>query len=79
MYAASVGPNFVFGTKTLRYNYQSLVSPTAAFDYDMTSRGATLVKQTEVPGGFDLTNYRSERVLGNRVRRHEDSDLAGLS
>jgi oligopeptidase B len=63
VYAASVGPNHVFGTTTLRYNYQSLVSPLAAFDYDMTSRRATLVKRTEVPGGFDLSNYTSERVL----------------
>jgi oligopeptidase B len=63
VYAASIGQNYVFGTSTLRYNYQSLVSPPSVFDYDMTSRRATLVKQTEVPGGFDRANYTSERVL----------------
>ena len=54
VYSASVGPNYVFGTSTLRYNYQSLVSPPAVFDYEITTRQATLVKRTEVPGGFDL-------------------------
>ena len=63
VYAASVGQNYVFETATLRYNYQSLVSPPAVFDYDMTSRRATLVKRTEVPGGFDISNYQSERVF----------------
>jgi oligopeptidase B len=63
VYAASVGQNYVFDTATLRYNYESLVSPPAVFDYDMASRRATLVKRTEVPGGFDLANYRSERVV----------------
>jgi oligopeptidase B len=29
----------------------------------MTSRQATLVKQTEVPGGFDRSHYRAERVM----------------
>jgi oligopeptidase B len=65
VYAASVGPNYVFGTTTLRYHYQSLVSPLAAFDYDMATRRATLVKRTEVPGGFDLSNYESERVMAS--------------
>ena len=62
VYSASVGNNYVFGTTTLRYNYQSLVTPPSVFDYDMATRRATLVKQTEVPGGFDRANYASERV-----------------
>src|SRR5260370_6907005 len=29
----------------------------------MNTRKATLMKQTEVPGGFDRANYKSERVF----------------
>ena len=47
----------------LRYGYQSLVTPSSVFDYDMNTRQATLKKQTEVPGGFDKANYKSERVF----------------
>ena len=47
----------------LRYNYQSLVTPSSVFDYDMNTRKATLMKQNEVPGGFDKANYKSERVF----------------
>jgi oligopeptidase B len=32
-------------------------------DYDMNTGKATLLKQTEVPGGFDRTNYKAERVF----------------
>ena len=62
VYAAAVAQNFVFGTSTLRYNYQSLVTPPSVFDYDMSARRATLIKQIEVPGGFDRANYTSERI-----------------
>ena len=63
VYAATAGPNFVFSTATLRYSYQSLVTPASVYDYDMTTRKATLLKQTEVPGGFDRSAYASERVF----------------
>ena len=42
-----------FDTASLRYNYQSLVTPSSVFDYDMNTHKATLLKETEVPGGFD--------------------------
>lgn len=63
VYSASTTNNREFNTTTLRYNYESLVTPDSVFDYDMNSRQATLLKQTEVPGGFDKANYKSERVF----------------
>jgi oligopeptidase B len=63
VYSTSLGPNFEFATKTVRYNYQSMVTPPSVFDYDMATRAAVLVKQNEVPGGFDRANYASERVF----------------
>jgi oligopeptidase B len=63
VYAAGLSTNREFDTNVLRYNYQSLVTPSSVFDYDMNSGQATLLKQTEVPGGFDKANYKSERVF----------------
>ena len=56
-------PNREFNTNVLRYNYQSLTTPNSVFDYDMNTEKATLMKQTEVPGGFDKNNYKAERVF----------------
>src|SRR5438876_2011641 len=63
VYSTGVGPNREFNTTVLRYGYQSLVTPFSVFDYDMNTRKAALLKQTEVPGGFDKANYKSERVF----------------
>src|SRR5260370_11414307 len=63
VYATGLGANREFKTTVLRYNYQSLVTPSSVFDYDMNTRKGTLMKQTEVPGGFDKANYKSERLF----------------
>jgi oligopeptidase B len=63
VYSASVAQNREFASTVLRYNYQSLVTPSSVFDYDMNTRKATLLKETEVPGGFDKKNYKSERLF----------------
>ncbi|MEK6334303.1 MAG: S9 family peptidase [Acidobacteriota bacterium] len=63
VYAAGLGANREFNTTVLRYNYNSLVTPSSVFDYDMNTRKAELKKQTEVPGGFEKANYTSERVF----------------
>jgi oligopeptidase B len=63
--AYSVYPenNKVFDTNTFRYAYQSMVTPMSIFDYDMDKRQSTLLKETEVPGGFDRKNYQAERIF----------------
>jgi oligopeptidase B len=63
VYAAGLSQNREFNTSVLRYSYNSLVTPNSTFDYDMNSGKSTLLKQQEVPGGFDRANYKSERVF----------------
>ena len=62
-YSAFPGQNPEFDTKVFRYNYQSLVTPNSVFDYDMEKRTSTLLKQQEVPGGYDAAQYTSERFF----------------
>src|SRR5436190_12836515 len=63
VYSAGISGNREFKTNVVRYNYQSLTTPSSVFDYDMNTGKATLRKQQEVPGGFDKANYQAERVF----------------
>ena len=63
VYSAGLSTNREFDTSVVRYSYDSLVTPPSIFDYDMNTGKATLLKQIEVPGGFDRNNYKSERVF----------------
>ena len=51
-----------FGSKVLRYGYQSLVTPSSVYDYDMAAGTSTLLKREEVLGGYDPARYASERL-----------------
>jgi oligopeptidase B len=63
--AYSVQPdvNPEFDTHVFRYRYQSFVTPESVYDYDMNARTAKLLKRTEVLGGFDPSQYTSERIF----------------
>jgi oligopeptidase B len=63
VYTAFVSTNREYNTPILRFSYQSLVTPSSIFDYDMEKQTRVLLKQTEVPGGFDRNNYQSERIF----------------
>ena len=63
VYSAGLSTNREFNTTVVRYSYNSLVTPNSTFDYDLNTGKVTLLKQTEVPGGFDKNNYKSERVF----------------
>jgi oligopeptidase B len=63
VYSAGLSSNREYNTSVVRYSYNSLVRPNSVFDYDMNTGKSTLLKQTEVPGGFNADNYKSERVF----------------
>ena len=62
VYAAFPQVNREYKTKLFRYSYQSLVTPPSVFDYDVEKHSSILLKQTDVPGGYDPSKYQSERV-----------------
>jgi oligopeptidase B len=63
VYSAHPHINRVFDTTKFRYGYQSFVTPSSVYEYDVRTGDSTLLKQLEVPGGFDRSLYRSERLV----------------
>jgi oligopeptidase B len=61
-YSAHPHINRMFDATTFRYGYQSLVTPSSVYEFDINGGGSTLLKQVEVPGKFDRSCYASERV-----------------
>ncbi|WP_299887747.1 S9 family peptidase [uncultured Lacinutrix sp.] len=62
-YTASIGNNPDFNSKTLRYSYNSLTTPSSVIDYNFKTKTKAVKKEQEVLGGkFDKNNYESKRV-----------------
>jgi oligopeptidase B len=63
VYSASLGANPEFVTGHVRFQYESFVTPRSVFDYDLRTGEQILRKQQPVLGGYDPTQYTSERVF----------------
>jgi oligopeptidase B len=61
-YNASLGANPEFAPSHLRFQYESFVTPRSVFDYDLKTRERVLLKQQPVLGGYDPTQYISQRL-----------------
>jgi oligopeptidase B len=61
-YNASLGNNPEFDSSFVRYQYESFVTPRSVFDYDVRTRERVLRKEQPVLGGYDASQYVSERL-----------------
>jgi oligopeptidase B len=61
-YEVGEGANPDFNTKTLRFGYTSLITPSSVFDYNLETQERELKKETPVLGGYDRSQYISERL-----------------
>ncbi len=61
-YAAYPYVNRVYDTTDFRYGYQSPITPASVYSYDMEKGTSTLLKQKEVPGGYDPKKYEVEQI-----------------
>ena len=63
VYSAFPSVNREYDTNLFRYAYQSFVTPSSVFDYDVRTGKSTLLKEQEVLGDYDRTQYASERLF----------------
>ncbi|HSB10062.1 MAG TPA: S9 family peptidase [Blastocatellia bacterium] len=61
-YALFIANNPEYNTTTVRFNYQSMVTPSSVYDYDMNTHQRKLLKQQEVLGGYNAKNYEAKRI-----------------
>jgi oligopeptidase B len=62
-YSLGASANAEFDTAKYRYNYQSPITPSSTFEYDVHTQASTLLKEQEVPGGYDKSRYVVERLF----------------
>lgn len=54
-----------YKTDLLRFTYTSLVTPNSVIDFNVKTKSWTVVKQDEIPSGYDSTQYVSERAYAS--------------
>ena len=62
VYTVYATMNETYNTNIFRYNYQSLIRPSTIFDYNLDTKETKLIKQQEVLGGYNPSDYVSERI-----------------
>ena len=55
--------NAEFKTTTFRFSYSSPVTPSTVYDYTPSTRQRVVLKQQEIPSGFDKSKYEVRRAM----------------
>jgi len=63
IYIVELGDNYHFNTNILRYTYESLTTPLTTYDFNMDTKEKVTLKKEEVVGGYDPSDYESERIF----------------
>ncbi len=62
VYTVFSSNNRYYNATKLRYGYMSLNRPSSTYDYDMLNGTSELLKQQEIPSGFDPDAYEVKRL-----------------
>jgi len=61
-YVVGTSSNLMMNTSKLRYSYNSMVNPGTMYEYDMLTKENKVLKVKEIVGGYDQSQYISERI-----------------
>jgi len=62
-YSLDAMGGYEFDTKSLRFSYSSMTTPSEVYDYDMAARTRTLRKRQEIPSGHNAADYVTTRIM----------------
>lgn len=87
-YAAYLGTNVDQASTNLRYIYTSMTTPTQTWEMNIQTGDRVLLKQVEVPGDFDASDYVTDRTWAKAqdgtlipvsLMYHKDTALDGTA
>ncbi len=61
-YSMNLGTNPEYDVTKIRYGYNSMVTPSSTYEYDLKTGKSELLKQQEIPSGYDKAQYETRRV-----------------
>jgi oligopeptidase B len=61
-FVAGLSSNPEYATDRLRLSYQSMVTPGSVYDYHIADGRLDLLKQQEIPSGYDPALYQTDRI-----------------
>jgi oligopeptidase B len=62
VYTMGLSSNPEYDTPAIRYNYSSMITPNSTYEFDFKTRKSALIKQQEIPSGYDKAQYETKRV-----------------
>lgn len=62
VYTMGLAGNPEFNTDTIRYNYSSMITPNSTYEYNFKTGKSEIIKQQEIPSGYDKAKYETTRV-----------------
>jgi oligopeptidase B len=61
-YTMGMAMNPEYDTPNIRYRYSSMITPNSIYEFDLKTRKSSLIKQDEIPSGYDKSQYETTRV-----------------
>ena len=62
VYTMGLTGNPEYDMPFVRYNYSSMITPNSTYEFNFATRKSELVKQQEIPSGYDKSDYETTRV-----------------
>jgi oligopeptidase B len=62
VYTMELSNNPEYDTPVVRYVYSSMITPNSTYAYDFKTGKSELLKQQEIPSGYDKSKYETTRV-----------------
>jgi oligopeptidase B len=62
VYTMGLDRNPEYDTPVVRYNYSSMITPNSTYEYNFKTRQSELLKQQEIPSGYDKSQYETKRL-----------------
>ncbi|HQU83519.1 MAG TPA: S9 family peptidase [Pyrinomonadaceae bacterium] len=62
VYTMGMATNPEYDTEIIRYSYSSMITPASVYEYNFKTNESKLIKQQEIPSGYDKNQYETTRV-----------------